>query len=255
MATQIYPAQNIIVAGVATEAKQDAQIALLTTIDADTSALVLKDFATSAKQDTGNSSLTSIDGKFTTLNAKDFATSAKQDTGNSSLSSIDGKFTTLNAKDFATSAKQDTGNTSLGNIDTKLPSTLGAKTSALSLAVTLPTDIAALSVTTTAIGVIDQIDTTPLLSCASTNIPASSGNPLTIVASLAANCKKIVSVEDIGEYIGLYTGVALSEVLYCILPLGGGEIEVNIPAATRISLRAMKNVAIATDYIAINFLG
>lgn len=170
-------------------------------------------------------------------------------------------------------------------INGKLPATLGQKTKAASLAVVLASDSDALPVTlpaglatsalqttgnasltnieasvaainaNTKLGVIVQIDTTPLLDCASTNIPASSGNPVTVVASLAAAAKKIVSVEDIGEYIGLYTGVALSEVLYCVLPLGGGEIEVNIPIATRISLRAMKNTAITSSSIALNFLG
>lgn len=205
MGTQKYPAESIIVAGGATEAKQDAEIALLTTIDADTSALVLKDFATSAKQDAQTALLTTIDAD----------TSA------------------LVLKDFSTSAKQDTTNTKLDTIHTDLQS------------ITSNTNI----------GVIDQIDSTPLLDCSSTAIPASSGNPLTVVASLAAACKKIVSVEDIGEYIGLYTGVALSEVLYCILPLGGGEIQVNIPIATRISLRAMNNTAITSSKIALNFLG
>ncbi len=105
------------------------------------------------------------------------------------------------------------------------------------------------------LAVIDQIDTTPLLDTASTNIPASSGNPVQVVASLAAAAKKIISVEDIGEYIGLYTGPALGEILYCILPLGGGEMQVSIPAATRISLRAMNNTAITSSKIALNFLG
>lgn len=103
--------------------------------------------------------------------------------------------------------------------------------------------------------VIDQIDTTPLLDTSSTNITASSGNPVAIVASLAAACYKIVSVEDIGSFIGLYTGAALSETLLCVLPLGGGEMTVNIPASTRISLRAMENTAISSGKIAINFIG
>jgi hypothetical protein len=103
--------------------------------------------------------------------------------------------------------------------------------------------------------VVDQIDSTPLLNTSSTNITASTGNPVALVASSAAIIKKIVSVEDIGEFFGIYTGVALSEVLLCVLPLGGGEIEVNIPIATRISIRHMKNTAITSGYIALNFLG
>lgn len=152
-------------------------------------------------------------------NAIDFATEAKQDDIISELSS-------LNLIDYATEAKQD-------DIITELQSL----------------------VANTGLTIVDQIDTTPLLSVALTNIPASASNPVEIVASLAANVKKVVSVEDIGEYIGLYTGLAAAEVLACVLPLGGGEVEVEIPAGTRISLRHMKNTAITSDYIAINFLG
>ena len=144
------------------------------------------------------------------------------------------------AAGFSTSALQVTGNASLTSIDGKLT--------------TISSTLTSIS-ENTKLGVIDQIDSTPLLDCSTTNIPASAGNPVTVVASLAAAAKKIISVEDIGEYIGVYTGVALSEVLYCILPLGGGEIEVNIPIATRISLRAMKNTAITSSSIALNFLG
>jgi len=103
--------------------------------------------------------------------------------------------------------------------------------------------------------VVDFIDTTPLLDVSTTNIPASSGTPVTIVASLAANVQKIQSVEDIGEYIGVYSDPSGTPVLECILPLGGGEVEVNLPAGTEIGLRHMKNAAITTDFIAINFLG
>ena len=103
--------------------------------------------------------------------------------------------------------------------------------------------------------VVDEIDTTPLLDVSSTNIPASASLPVEIVASTAAQVYAVQSIEDIGEFIGLYTGAASSEVLAAILPLGGGDVRVNIPAGTRISLRHMKNTAITTDFIAINFLG
>lgn len=132
----------------------------------------------------------------------------------------------LTISGVATEAKQDTQITSLQNIESAVDLT-----------------------------VVDQIDSTPLLDTSSTNIPASSGNPQQVVASTAARVRKIISVEDIGEYIGIYTGVALSEVLLAVLPLGGGEIEVDIPASTRISLRAMENTAISSGKIALNFLG
>lgn len=106
--------------------------------------------------------------------------------------------------------------------------------------------------------VVDQIDNAvgPLMDVSANNIPASANLPLEIVASLAANVKKIKIVEDIGEFIGLYTGAASSEVLKAILPLGGGEVELEMAAGTRVSLRHMKNSDINTNtFIAINFLG
>lgn len=189
--------------------------------------------ATEAKQDTQITLATSTNTKLDTLIAKDFATSAKQDTGNTSLSSIDGKFTTLNAKDFSTSAKQDTTNTKLDTIITNT----------------------ALAAANAALTVVDQIDTTPLLDLSLSNIPASGSNSLQLVASLAANVKRVITVEDIGEFMGLYSGAVATPTLLCVLPLGGGEVPISIPAGTLVSIRNMKNSAITSGYLAINFLG
>lgn len=103
--------------------------------------------------------------------------------------------------------------------------------------------------------VVDQIDTTPLLDVSSNNIPASASLPLQVVASLAADVQEVQSIEDIGEFIGLYVGAASAEVLKCVLPLGGGNVKVNLSSGDRISLRNMKNAAITTDFISINFIG
>lgn len=111
------------------------------------------------------------------------------------------------------------------------------------------------TVTEDYLDVVDQIDTTPLLSVAVTNIPKSSSLPVQVVASLAADTKKLIIVEDIGEFIGLYTGAAASEVLKAVLPLGGGEFDLELMAGTRVSLRHMKDTDITSDYISINFLG
>lgn len=113
----------------------------------------------------------------------------------------------------------------------------------------------ALRVVDCTIGPQDQIDTTPLLDTSSTNIPASASSPLQVVASLAGHVSKIVSVEDIGEFIGVYTGGSGSETLLCVLPLGGGEIAVNIAIGTRISIRNMKNATISSGFIALNLIG
>lgn len=100
-----------------------------------------------------------------------------------------------------------------------------------------------------------QIDSTPLLDTSITNIPASASNPLELVASLPNDITSLVSVEDIGEFLGIYTGAAASEVLLGVLPLGGGELKVFIAAGTRISIRNMKNAVVDSGSIAINFIG
>lgn len=56
------PAVSIDTTGLATTAKQDAQTALLTTIDADTSVLAVTDFATEAKQDAMITAIEAIPG-------------------------------------------------------------------------------------------------------------------------------------------------------------------------------------------------
>lgn len=77
-----------------------------------------------------------------------------------------------------------------------------------------------------------------------------------ILASSSAAIKKIKIVEDVGAFLALYTGAATAEVLHCWLPLGGGEIDVSIPASTRVSIGHGKNSTISTaTFMAFNFLG
>lgn len=181
------------------------------------------------------------------------ATAANQATEISSLASIvTNTADTVSSVDAVnTTAGQivseiQTSNVSLASIDT---STQNIAQNTLDGNSTLLDIEAALSLSP-----VDQLDSI-LLDTSSTNIPASASSPLQVVASTAAQVRKVVSVEDIGEFIGVYTGPALSEVLHCILPLGGGEMQVNIPAGTRVSLRNMKNATITSGFIAVNFLG
>lgn len=134
--------------------------------------------------------------------------------------------TSIDAK-VSTEAKQDTMITSLANILTAVTNSYGT--------------------------VVDQADG---LLVDATTIPASSALPLEIVASLAADTIKVQTIEDIGEFIGIYTGAAASEVLQAVLPLGGGEVDLQLSIGDRVSIRNMKNAAIteAGDF-AINFIG
>lgn len=236
---------SVLPTGAATEATLSALDAKVTEVDTSdvtiSSSALPSGAATEAAQDTGNASLASIDGKITAVNTgavvisssvlpSGAATAANQATANASLSSIDGKITAVNTGAVVISSSA-------------LPA--GAATE-----VTLAAIETALSLSP-----VDQIDTTPLLDTSSTNIPASASNPVQVVASTAAIVRKVISVEDIGEFIGLYTGAAASETLLCVLPLGGGEVDVVIAAGTRLSLRNMKNAAISSGFIALNLLG
>lgn len=104
---------------------------------------------------------------------------------------------------------------------------------------------------------VDSVDG-DIIDISADNIPASSGGYLEIVASLAADVKEIHVLDDIGEFIGLYTGAAASETFLCVLPQGftGTILPVQIAAGTRLSVRNMKDATISTDTrLAINFLG
>lgn len=150
---------------------------------------------------------------------------------------------------LATSALQTTGNNSLGSIDTKLTSQATAANQLLT-----NTKLDSIVTNSSSLAVVDMLDT-PLLDVSSTNIPASAANSLQVVASTAAIIRKVLSIEDIGEFIGLYSGPVATPTLVCVMPLGGGEVNVSIPIGSLLSLRNMKNAAITSGNMAINFLG
>lgn len=214
---------------------------------------------------------TSLDGKVTACDTGDVtvsssalptgaATAANQSTANSSLSTIAGDTTSIDGKITAC----DTGNVTIAS--SALPTgaaTAANQSTANSSLSTIAGDTTSLDSKVTAadtanikngLDIIDQFDT-PLLDTSSSNIPASAGSPLEVVASLAGDIKKIQIIEDIGSYIGIYTGAAASEVLKAVLPLGGGEVDLQIASGTRISLRALENTAISSGKMAINFQG
>lgn len=151
--------------------------------------------------------------------------------------------------------KSDTATivTNTGTINTS-NTAIAASTASIDTKLTTTNSLLASLESASTLTPVDQLDT-PLLNTASTNIPASASLPLQVVASTAAAVYKLVSVEDIGEFIGVYTGAVSSEVLLCVMPLGGGGMLVNIPISTRVSLRNMKNAAISSGFIAMNLLG
>ena len=90
--------------------------------------------------------------------------------------------------------------------------------------------------------------TNGILDTSTTNIP--SGTQL-IVATLANDVYEIQTVEDIGEFIGVYAGSTLK----AILPLGGGSVKINLPSTTVVKLASFSGTAISSGNMAINFLG
>lgn len=134
--------------------------------------------------------------------------------------------------------------------------TLGQKASAGSAPVVLSTEQEAKIDNLISESQRDIVDIISPIDVSLSNIPASSAAPLQIIAATSGDITEIQTIEDVGEYIGLYTGAAAAEVLACILPIAGGTVKVRIPSGTRLSIRHMKNSAI-TDavYFAANLIG
>ena len=79
-----------------------------------------------------------------------------------------------------------------------------------------------------------------------TPIPAASGTPLQIIADSGINVGVGVQYMDTtGDFIGVYIGKAGHEILACIIGNGvSSQAWASFPPHSRISLRAMANVAI-----------
>jgi ribosomal protein L7/L12 len=249
------------------------QKALLTSLDG-------KDFSTSAKQDTV---ITSLANLLTELQAKadltetqpvsavalplptGAATEAKQDTAITALGNL---LTELQAKadltetqpvsavalplptGAATEAKQDVMEVSLDAILAKIiaaPATEAKQDTIITNLGTLITNTALTEV----------VETVSPIDISVNNIPAlGDATGLQLVASTASDIKRIQTVEDVGEYLGLYSGAPSSLVLEAILPIAGGEVEVSIPAGTRLSIKHLKASAISTStFFAANLIG
>ena len=188
------------------------------------------------------------------------ATEAKQDVIETTLNSIEGDTSSLAGAVSGTEVQVDVvaslpaGTNSIGTV------ILGAGTAAIGkLAANSGVDIGDVDVTSmpadsknyvwkegldSTIGGISN----GILDCSTTNIP--SGSQLT-VATLSNDIYEIQTVEDIGEFIGLYAGSTLK----AILPLGGGTVKINLPSTTVVKLASFSGTAISSGNIAINFLG
>jgi hypothetical protein len=220
--------------------------ALYTTVD---SSALPTGAATSALQTSSEALLTTIDADTSTLAGAVSGTEMQVDVITSALPS-----------GAATSALQTTANGILTTIDADTSSLAGCVSGT-----EVQVDVVSGSVVVDTYTVVDFIDSTVagyvadngVIELSGTNtIPAKAASQLQLVSTSAATIKKIQTVEDIGEYMGIFTGASTSETLACVLPLGGGEVSVEIASGSRISIRALtSSTAITSGSLGINFLG
>ena len=198
--------------------------------------------STEAKQDIMEASLDAILAKIIAAPA----TEAKQDIMETSLDAILAKIIAAPA----TEAKQDVMETSLDAILAKIiaaPATEAKQD-------VIETTLNAIELSVAKEGV--KVAVIPI-DIGVNNIPATADvTGLELIASTATDLTKIQTIEDVGEYLGLYSGLPSALVLVCILPIAGGIVEVAIPSGTRLSIKHMKATAISTStYFSANLIG
>ena len=88
------------------------------------------------------------------------------------------------------------------------------------------------------------------------SINGSAGAVYQIVASTSAVISKIIPNEQTGIALSFYTGAAASEVeLFIIAPGQDNEVNVNIPAGTRLSIRAKNATAPSVGNVYLTMIG
>jgi hypothetical protein len=227
--------------GAATAAKQDTIISAIGTTNA-------KDFAT-------ETTLTALNTKISSLGRKVSASSTPVVLSTEQEAILNGIGTSLSTLDDAVSGSEmqvdlvsigpAATEATLASVNNKLPVTLGQKNSAGSVSVVIASDQSKVNTT---LSIVDFLDA-GLLDAGTTNIPTTG---VTVVASLAADVKKIQIIDTIGEFMSLRNGAG-SVLAY--LPLGGGEVEVSIASGTELKLYSEKGSTISSNHIAINFQG
>ena len=109
----------------------------------------------------------------------------------------------------------------------------------------------------TNLNITDKVYHKIVLATPATHIPASgSATNLELVAASSSKSLKLEWQDDVGEFIGVYTGADPGTLAMVVGP-GGTSKELILSAATRVSVRAMENTAISSDQtkIALHLLG
>ena len=215
----------------------------LSSIDGDTTDIVTNTLGTAINTTQINGKLPATLGQKASADSMAVVLSSEQE---AMIDGLEALLTTIDAdtSSIATDASTIAGDTT--SIDGKLPAALGQQTQANSLSVTLASDQV---VQNASFSPVDFLDS-GLVDTSVTNI--TTGGGVQVVASLAADVKKIQIIEDIGEFMSLKTSGGS---LIAYLPLGGGEVKVSIPSATVVHLVSETGSTINSGKIAINFLG
>lgn len=205
--------------------------------------------ATSALQTAGNNILTTIDADTSSLAGAVSGSELQVDVvaslpaGSNNIGDVDVLSSAL-PTGAATSALQTTANGILTTIDADTGSLAGCVTGT-----ELQVDIVSGSVT-----VVNSMTPIDFLTAGVVDASTLSGNiPSTgssVLVTLAADCKEIEVIDDIGEYMSLRVGGAVK----AYLPLGGGRVKCHLSTGDAVTLYSETGTTISSGKIAMNFL-
>ena len=251
--------------GAATEAKQDTMITDLTNIETYTNTIQGAVSGTEMQVDVvaslpaGSNNIGDVDVLSSAL-PTGAATEAKQDTIETTLTAIETDANTIAGAvsgsemqvDVITSALPTGAATSaLQTSSEAILTTIDADTGSLAGCVSgteLQVDIVSGSVTVVnSMTPIDFLDAGVFDASTGTNIPSTGSATL---VTLAADCKEIEVVDDIGEYMSLRVGGAVK----AYLPLGGGRVKCHLSTGNAVTLYSETGTTINSGKIAMNFL-
>jgi len=268
--------------GAATSALQTAGNNILTTIDADTSSLAGAVSGSELQVDVvaslpaGSNNIGDVDVLSSAL-PTGAATSALQTSSEAILTTIDADTGTLAGAVSGTEMQVDivaslpAGSNNIGDVDvlsSALPT--GAATSALQttangILTTIDADTGSLAgcvtgtelqvdIVSGSVTVVNSMTPIDFLTAGVVDASTLSGNiPSTgssVLVTLAADCKEIEVIDDIGEYMSLRVGGAVK----AYLPLGGGRVKCHLSTGDAVTLYSETGTTISSGKIAMNFL-
>ena len=168
------------------------------------------------------------------------ATSALQTAGNNLLTTIDADTSSLAGAVSGTEMQVDVvaslpaGTNNIGDVD--IASALPAGTNVIG-SVNIVNSMTP----------VDFLDAGVFDASTGTNIPSTGSATL---VTLAADCKEIEVIDDIGEYMSLRVGGAVK----AYLPLGGGRVKCHLSTGNAVTLYSETGTTINSGKIAMNFL-